>query len=899
MMSADHRQASLDLRAPDPSTRTWLEIRARRNPEAVAIAAPGRVPLRYERLMAHVHMVVGKLNSLGVGRNDRVGVVVPNGPEMAVAFMSVAAGATIAPINPAYQGSECDSCLAGLNARALIVQDGFDSAVRDVARKRKIPIIELSPILEAEAGIFALRGDERPCSVGGFATGDDIALMLHTSGTTARPKLVPLTHGSIYNSAVNIQRTLLLRETDRCLNVMPLFHIHGLVGAVLSSLVAGGSVVCVSGFSAARFFEDVEEFRPTWYTAVPTIHQAILARAELRPEVVRRCSFRFIRSSSSALSPRVMSEMERMFRVPVIESYGMTEAAHQIASNPLPPGERKLGSVGVAAGPEIAIMRDAGGIAPPGEVGEIVVRGATVMPAYAGDPADSAGAFAQGWFRTGDQGYLDCDGYLFITGRTKEVINRGGSKISPREVEEVLIEHPAIAEAVTFAIPHSQLGEDVGAAVVLRRGVQATEGDIRRYAASRLADFKVPRRVVILDEISKGVTGKLERVGLAGRLGLSAVESERPDLRDAYLAPRDALETQLVGIWEKVLKVRRVGIRDDFFALGGYSLLAVELVEEILKRLRRALPVASLLQAPNVEQQADLLRREEASVHWPSLVPIQPLGTSPPLFCVHEVLGGVLFYGDLARYLGSDQPVYGLQPRGLDKEQAPHTRIEDMATQYTGEIRALQPDGPYLLAGFSFGGKVAFEMARQLHAQGQEVGLLALFDTHGPGYPRRLPLTVSRFGEVASRHFCSLKQLSFRDRVIYVLKGMRRIEKRARRTTRKRILGAVYRLSATVQHPLPRAIRNVGAADRLAAKQYVPQVHPGRVTLFRAAEQPSGVYPDPTLGWGRLAAGGLEVHDVPGDHGTVVREPNLRFLAEVLKSCIARAQAAGDRRADA
>jgi acyl-CoA synthetase (AMP-forming)/AMP-acid ligase II len=307
-----------------------------------------------------------------------------------------------------------------------------------------------------------------------------------------------------------------------CLNIMPLFHIHGLIAATLSSLAAGAQVSCSPGFNALKFFAWLDEVTPTWYTAVPTMHQAILGRAERHRDVVARSRLRFIRSSSASLPPQVMAELERTFRAPVIEAYGMTEAAHQMASNPLPPRPRKPGCVGVAAGPEVAIMDDAGSLLSAGETGEVVIRGPNVTPGYEANPEANAKAFTNGWFRTGDQGVIDAEGYLRLTGRLKELINRGGEKISPLEVDEVLMDHPAVQQVVTFGVPSEMLGEEVAAAVVLRDGKTVTERELRDFAEARLAHFKVPRKIVFLPEIPKGATGKLQRIGLAAKLGLTA-----------------------------------------------------------------------------------------------------------------------------------------------------------------------------------------------------------------------------------------------------------------------------------------------------------------------------------------------------------------------------------------
>ena len=490
-----------------------------RQAETPAIrATDGRPPLSHAGLAALAERTVAWLNAHGIGRGDRVAIVLPNGPEMAAAFLAIAAGATTAPLNPAYRAEEFDFYLSDLNAKAIVLPPGDGGAAREAAVRRGITILEAIP--GAAAGEFTLSGGvpgaaARP----GMAEPSDIALVLHTSGTTARPKIVPLTQANLAASARHIGATLKLSPADACLNIMPLFHIPGLVAAVLSSIAAGGAVVCTPGFDALRFFRWLDEERPSWVTAVPTMHQAILARAERNRDIIARAPLRFLRSSSASLPAPVMKEIEAVFGCPLVESYGMTEAAHQMASNPLE-GPRKPGLVGPPAGPEIAIMDEEGRILPQGAVGEVVIRGPNVTPGYENNPEANAKAFVNGWFRTGDQGMFDPDGYLMLTGRLKELINRGGEKISPLEVDGVLSAHPAVAQALTFAMPHPKLGEEVAAAVVLREGASLTERELRDFAAQHLADFKVPRKVVFLSEIPKGATGKLQRIGLAEKLGL-------------------------------------------------------------------------------------------------------------------------------------------------------------------------------------------------------------------------------------------------------------------------------------------------------------------------------------------------------------------------------------------
>jgi oxalate---CoA ligase len=593
-----------------PTLHQLLTCRARTAPGLFAIAAPGRSPLTYSCLIRQVERTVEALRAFGLNRNDRVALVLPNGPEMAVAFLAVAAGATCAPLNPGYRESEFDFYLSDLNARALIIGSNQESPATKVARARGIPIIELTPDVAAPAGVFALTGaTPGTAAQDGFAEPDDIALVLHTSGTTARPKMVPLTHTNICNSGHSISLTLELNEKDRCLNIMPLFHIHGLIGAVVSSMTAGASVVCTPGFDAERFFEWTNDLEPTWYTAVPTMHSAVLPRTPAHREIIARRPLRFIRSCSAAMPQRLLTELEEAYGTRVIESYGMTEAAHAISSNPLPPLPRKLNSVGMAAGPDIAIMDAVGNLLPVGEVGEVVLRGSNVMRGYENNPAANQSNFHAGWFRTGDQGRFDTDGYLYLIGRLKEIINRGGEKIAPREVDDILCQHPAVSQAVAFAVPHPTLGEDVAAAVVLKQNAVVSESEILQFVSERLADFKTPKHLLIVDQIPKGPTGKIQRIGLADKLA----DKLALKLQANFLAPQTSIEMQLSDIWKDLLKLDRVGVRDSFYAVGGDSLALAIMVTVVEDRFKMPLPMDSVLQGPTIENIAGLLQQGTSS----------------------------------------------------------------------------------------------------------------------------------------------------------------------------------------------------------------------------------------------------------------------------------------------
>ncbi len=587
------------------SIYSLLKLRGKHNGGNFAIAAPGRSTLTFIQLLEQVEDTVKVLRSFGLNRNDRVAIVLPNGPEMAVAFLAVASGAACAPLNPSYRANEFDFYLSDLNAKALIVHSDLDSPAREVSNKHNIPIIELTSINDREAGTFTLIGNsEAKKSNDGFAEPDDTALVLHTSGTTSRPKIVPLTQANICSSAHNVSLSLDLTRNDTCLNIMPLFHIHGLIGAVLSSITTGAKVICTPGFDHENFLKWVDIFKPTWYTAVPTMHQAILGSASNNQEIVSRHCMRFIRSCSAALPEKVMDDLEEVFGVPVIESYGMTEASHQMASNPLPPLPQKANSVGIAAGPDIAIMDEEGNLLSIGEIGEVVIQGKNVTRGYENNQEANESSFTNGWFRTGDQGRFDNDGYLFLTGRLKEIINRGGEKVAPKEVDEILLKHPAIAQAVAFAVPHATMGENVAAAVVLKENAEATENEIREFASQRLADFKVPNQVVIVDEIPKGPTGKLQRIGLAEKLA--------SQLQTDFVAPTNPVEKQLVEIWKDMLRVSQVGLLDNFFVIGGDSIRAASMIAVVEQHFNKEIPLDLFLRSPTIDTITCLLQEESS-----------------------------------------------------------------------------------------------------------------------------------------------------------------------------------------------------------------------------------------------------------------------------------------------
>jgi acyl-CoA synthetase (AMP-forming)/AMP-acid ligase II/thioesterase domain-containing protein/acyl carrier protein len=852
--------------------RELIREQAARHAAAPAILAPGCGILTYGDLDSAVSRIGAALASLGLTKSARIALVCSNGPEPAVAFLGLASHLACAPLNPAYQPGEFEFFLADLRPQAVVVQAGLQSAVRQVAATLGIPLLELKPRASGLAGdIELLRADARRPAISPSTDSPDpadVALLLHTSGTTARPKLVPLTQENLVASARHIAQSLALTPADRCLNVMPLFHIHGLEAAVLASLTAGGSVVCCPGFVAPKFFEWIEEFQPSWYTAVPTLHQLALARAKSRNQLP--ASLRFIRSCSSALPPSLMEEMELVFKVPVVEAYGMTEAAHQMASNPLPPAQRKPGSVGVAAGPDVSVMDDAGNLLPAGATGEVVIRGANVTAGYSENPEANAAAFTHGWFRTGDEGWIDPDGYLFLRGRKKEIINRGGEKIAPREIDEALLAHPAIAQAVAFPAPHSLLGETVAAAVVLKPGNQVAETALREFVGKRLAAFKIPEKILFLEEIPKGPTGKIQRIGLAARLGVSEIHPVAA-ARPPFVAPRSKTERRIAAIFAEMLAIGPVGLQDSFFDLGGDSLLATGLLTRIEASEGLEISFVEFTADPTVGGVCQILAAPRArpsgaaeSDQRELRVVVRAEPSRPALFCVPGSTGNVAAFFQLARSLGPGQPLTAFR---LPSRDSGSYRLEELAARYVAEVLAMQPEGPYHLAGVCTGGFVVYEMARQLSAKGKDVGVLALLDCYNHAWAAGVG--------VLARSGYRLDLL--RKRFLYQQRYLRQSGLVGAGQYLRAKFGALLRTRRQRVQRLP---------IRHAAAQYVPPLWPGSLVLFRVAEPHVDGFGYPDMGWRGAAQGGIVLHNIPGSHLAMLSEPNVTLVAARLLTAL-------------
>lgn len=844
-------------------TGIWnlIEQRAKTAGERPAFLAPDREPLTYAALADQTARFCAWLRSGGIGPQDRVAVVMPNGPEMAAAFVATAASAICAPLNPRFTQQEFEYYLKDLKPALLLLSR---DAPPDAGRAARCLGIAASALASgARAGEFALPAGPA-CQEWPEAAG--AALLLHTSGTTARPKLVPLSGANLAASAENIAASLALTPTDRCLNIMPLFHIHGLMAAVVATLQAGASVVCTDGVYAGSFFQWMDRFRPTWYTAVPTMHQMILARASGAEDTVRRVRLRLLRSCSAPLAPRTFARLEETFGAPVIEAYGMTEACHQMTANPLPPGRRIAGSVGIRAGCEVAVMDESGSFLAAGERGEVVIRGPSVTSGYLDNAAANEAAFTRGWFRTGDQGYFNEEGYLFLTGRLKELINRGGEKVSPREIDEVLLAHPAVRQAVAFAIGHKQLGEEIGAAIELAAGALVSEEELRRWAAGKLPASKAPRIVRIVDAIPKGPTGKLQRSGLAQKLGIEPLDDS---VLGAYEAPRTPVERRIAALWQDLMPGARCGVRDRFEALGGDSLLAVRMLAALSESEGIEVPPAQFLVETTIAALAEIVE-EERQARSGLLEPVQRGENRPPLLLFPGHDNASVGMVTLAASLDPALPVYAVN---LDR-LAPAHSLAQAAACCAQALGAQLAGQPVHLAGVCLGGYLAVETARCLLASGGKVLSLTLIDAVNPSWRRHA-------GGVAAAAACFRQwrhKLRCHTRALWSMPP-RRIAPYLGGRIRDLIRYHQERLAARG------GLGRTGSALRL---RWGLDYDPEPLKLAAVVVRLRGRRLDaPALGWEGIFLDGLEVVDMPlHPNGALARE-NRPILAGILDRRVA------------
>lgn len=563
----------------------------------VAFEAADGTTVSYQESLLATDKLIVSLRKLGLTSADRVAFMAPRGPLGVIGFLAISSVAMCCPLNPRLKADELEATIDSLQVTAL-VDVGANAVAQQVAERRGLPTLNLAAqTSRLEVGGAPLRA--RPVVSSDLADAPEVALIMQTSGTTSKPKLVALTHKNILSAAAAIRDAFGLNGTDSCLNPMPLHHVHGLISASISSLLSGSRVICTDNFSTAEFERILQSRRPSWFTASPAMHLATLEHYKNAGRAPPRGCLRFFRSSSAPLPASAIGELEQLFDAPLVETYGLTETASMICSNPLPPGIRKLGSVGIAFGADIRIGDESGDTLPARGNGEILVRGPSVITHYGVSETPLPKTFFGDWLRTGDVGYMDEDGYLFIVGRTKELIKRGGLSIYPAEVDNALTSHSGVAEAVAFSIPHPTLGEELVAAVVARADASPTDVELRAHVARQLSTYKVPARVLVIAAIPKNETGKILRREMAASLA----EHFRP----RNVAPRSAVEATLLEVWNRVIDRGDFGVTDNVFLLGADPLRA-ERCAEILKSAHHlAVSTREIMANPTIEQQAVLL----------------------------------------------------------------------------------------------------------------------------------------------------------------------------------------------------------------------------------------------------------------------------------------------------
>jgi oxalate---CoA ligase len=696
---------------------------AERFPHQPAIVSSTFAPLTYRDLQRQMVGIRRQLRLAGLDCNARIGILMPNGADAVLAIVALACCSIAVPLDPRLSRAEIEQRLDMLRLNALLVPQGNATEARQAAERRRLAIIEAAPVGQGQLGLNIVAPVSTSSAVDAEPAPSSPAFILQTSGTTAQPKLIPFSHSNMLAAAARLQAWFGLTHRDRCLNVSSPYYSHGLKVTVFTPLLTAGSIAIPTNSAVVALDEWLDVLRPTWYSAGPTLHTAVLDKAESLEDAPAAHTLRFVVSGGAPLLKEVRDGLQRILHVPVLEHYGSSEAA-QIAANLPPPGPNRPGTCGQPWPDTVSIVGEDGHPLPAGERGEIWVRGPTLISGYLDAPELNQAAFTDGWFRTGDIGSLDGDGFLSLHGRLSELINRGGEKISPAEVESALLRHPAVAEAAAFAIPHPRLGDDVAAAVVPHPGAQTTPAALRQFLQREVASFKIPRRILIVDQLPKGATGKVQRrrlresldVDHQGAMPLPAVKKGTLDL-----------EAELLTLWRRLLKSETVTIDDDFFARGGDSLLAMEMLIEVERLIGQPVPETILFEAETIRQLAPKIAMQTGAQATP-FFEFSACGHRRPLyffngdtFCGHESMRRMV------ELFGPDYPIISIDPHGLRGKPVPPS-IEAMAADRLPHILERQTSGPFLLGGKCNGAMVAFEAARLLMAAGHKVDLVAMVD---------------------------------------------------------------------------------------------------------------------------------------------------------------------------
>ena len=705
-------------------------------PDRIAVVALGKDPLSYAALHQQINVIRAKLRRGGFGPQARIGLAFLEGPDAVPVVLALACHATMVPINGSFSDDELRQMFEQARLDAVVVPQA-GANIRAVAHGRGLAIIEAAPS-QGRAIACSLQVPEAPRASEGEATADGIAVILQTSGTTGRPKLLPLTHANFIAEAGKMRDWFDLTPKDRSLSFLPLYYAHGLRETLFPAIITGGSVARPHDAVQLKIADWLGHLQPTWYSTFPIFHQSIFGLISAAPDRRVAHTLRFIMSAGTPLKPALKRGLEDGLGVPLLEFYGIGEAGH-MSANLLPPGPRKDGTCGIPKPGEMMIALD-GEAVPAGELGEVLLRSPSVISGYLDNPHANADAFAaDGWFRTGDLGMLDRDGFLTIHGRLKEIINRGGEKLSPIEVERVLLRHPAVLDAAACGIPHPRLGDEVAAAVILRDSAAVTPSELRSFARRQLAAFKVPRVIATVASLPKDITGKIQRRELSRMLSHASDEASGGSSTEPYCP----LMVELLDVWRGLLQRDSIGVDEDFFALGGDSLLAVQMRLAVEKRTGLTLSDALPFEAPTIRQLTQAIAESSQAGEMQILAEWSDRKDRPFFFFHGDFISGGLYVRHFVELMGHGSQIISVAPHGLNGEGIPCT-IEQMARERLPLILAAQPVGPFRLGGHCNGGAVAFEVARLLQDAGHRVEMLALVDV--PMMNVRLPMRILHSG---------------------------------------------------------------------------------------------------------------------------------------------------------
>ncbi len=857
-----------------------------RAPHAIAVKTRQET-LTYEALNQSANRIAHTLLTLRGAGEERVALLFHHEAPMIAALLgALKAGKTYVPLDPSYPRERLAYMLQDAQASVIVTN------TRNLAVAHTL-VQDAQQIINVDAD-RAAGGDDEPALT---VSPDTVAYILYTSGSTGQPKGVMQSHRHVLHHIRVYTNNLHICAADR-LTQFASYSFDAAVMDIFGALLNGATLypINIKEDSLEDIVQWCREEALTIYHSTPTVYRYIVNALPVGQALP---TLRLIVLGGEEVSRRDVELYKQHFAPSCLMVNGLGPTESTVTLQYFIDQHTEITRHTVPVGwpvedTEILLLDSAG--TPTAVVGEIAICSPYVALGYWRQPELTQSRFLPAaergrkrMYRTGDIGRFRLDGTLEFVGRTDHQVKIRGFRIELGEIETVLAAHPDVREVVVVAHAETSGDKRLVAYLVPRASSVPTASELRAFVRQQLPEYMVPAAFVTLAALPLTPTSKIDR------LALPVPESVRTDTHSALVTRRDALDLQLTQIWETVLGMTPIGLQENFFDLGGHSLLAVQLFDYIERLCGKKLPLATLFQAPTIEHLAHVLRQDDWVAPWSSLVAIQPGGSKPPLFCVHAHGGDVLFYRDLATYLGADQPFYALQAQGLDGTRPRHTSIPEMARHYVQEIRTLQLAGPYFLGGFCMGARIAFEMAQQLQAQGQDVALLALLDAYAPGFRSTLPQRFAQPYEVMLRlqrlwhHLWNLTLLDAPKRRAYIATRAQGMQAQVMQRLRRKLQRVTFRGTLTAQ---PGNKHRVFAFPRAIHRSYMPQVFAGRITVFRPTWLPLGRAYDPTMGWGDLAADGVEIYAVPGSHNALVFEPRVRGLATLLRSCLAEAQVA-------